>query len=721
MAKRVADSQITKDGSANSDDEDTRQTSLKALSEVMAKRKILKPRAKRQHPSNTFSGFAGGATNSFAGINGSSTNSFAGLNSTNNSFAGFAQGQEAKTTMDSSVKDNKVRALNEKFVESITRANVPGTVSNFTELAKKYIAYYEDIQKSDPKPTTEAKNGFAFLAQKKPEVEAPKPAEAAKTALSAKIEPIDVDSSSESEHETKIEGPKFTLSSKPTIKNAPFSFGPKPAKKKDDSDSESEVELKGPTFTFNKPIQDSIFKLNKSEGEPAKKFDFGTTTAPSTTNSTTVGENKDAPKPFSFGSVNKEAPKPFSFGSDNKEAPKPFSFGSDNKDAAKPSIGSDNAPKPFTFGAPSKSELKEEKNVPPIFLFGKADEPKTSTKPDEQEATKPAFSFGKKTEENTAPAFSFGKKDEDKPASDDAEKKKPAFSFGEKATPAFTFGKKDTDTEKAKSGDDEKKPFSFGSQESKPFSFGKQDSAQPFSFGKTDAAEKKDETPASKPFSFGEAKPFTFGKKDESASKPFSFGKSEDADKNTVSTTDKPSEGASKPFAFGQGLAFSFGDSKPSFLFLLKKPEKPAAEGNEENGPEEESTAQFKPVVKMGEKVESVPTGEEGEELKYTKRAKLMLYNTETKEYVNKGLGELKVLHNPETKKSRVLIRADGGMRTIFNSLISKSMVYSTMGNGLMVKMPVINEEKKLETYVLKVKTAEDGQDLLKALKEGQE
>ena len=89
-----------------------------------------------------------------------------------------------------------------------------------------------------------------------------------------------------------------------------------------------------------------------------------------------------------------------------------------------------------------------------------------------------------------------------------------------------------------------------------------------------------------------------------------------------------------------------------------------------------------------------------------------------TNPYVNKGLGELKVLRNKDTTKSRIIMRADGSLRVLLNTLLSKDISYSSMGNGSLVRIPVFSEENKIVTYVVKVKTADDGKELLKTIEE---
>lgn len=433
------------------------------------------------------------------------------------------------------------------------------------------------------------------------------------------------ESSDESESEAiKIQGPTFDLKSKPTTKNSPFTFGPKPEKKVEnsDSDSEPEVEIKGPSFTFNKPIADKVFKFSKNleAGEDKKKED-------------------DKPT-FTFGKSN-----------DNLSASKPaFSF--------KPPTEAKELDKPVS--------LKEsESKVTPKFDFGNG---KSGTN----------FSFTKSTQDTPNQGFTFGATSSfgnsnngtDAANQHKTTEKPPAFSFGSDK-PAFSFEPSNKSSN-----------FAFGSSNNSAFSFGKTDS-------------KKDES----------ANPF--GAVNSEPSKTFSFGS-----KSTELTGEnKPI----LPFSFNLGSTVTFGENSSKQNSNESKP----AVGDDEKMPEEETGGDFKPIVKLTSEKLELPTGEENEEVLYTKRAKLMLFdkNNTEKPYINKGLGDLKVLKNKETNKSRILIRADGGLRVLMNNAITSEISYSSAGDGSLVRVPTVNPNtNEIDTYMLKVKTAQDGAELLKTI-----
>lgn len=548
-------------------------------------------------------------------------------------------------------------------------------------------------------------------------VSAAAPAPVSKPAPAPKPVPevVEVSSSDESlDDEVKIQGPQFVLSNKPTIKNSPFTFGPKPEKKKDDSDSdlESEVEIKGPTFTFNKTIKDSVFKFKSQEtqkldGQTTPVFSFGQT-AP------VANKEAENSKPvFSFGlSQNKPATdKPaFSFGqkSDTPAADKPaFSFGQKVEQPAsdKPAFSFGSAPKTSAFGSSS--------TVPAFNFSASLEEPKVLDASETEPKTTFAFGGSSTAKSDDKPAFSFGTAASAKPViafGNGSEKKsedKPAFSFNsipntektEEPKPAFSFGGS--------------QPFAFGSSaaNNKPaFGFGQTpaESSKPvFQFNSsslgTPTEEKKDDNKPT--FLFGSSSSTGFG----SSAPKFNLG-------GANGTSSSLFGGESKP-----GFGFSFGgaSSAPSTA-TEPAPAKENAVGEVVEG--SESTAKFDPVVKLTEEVAST-TGEENESTSYTKRAKLMLFQKDNSEepYKTIGLGDLKVLKHNESGKSRILVRTDGGQRILLNSLVDKQLKYEAVGNGSMVRVPVINPESKLlDTYVVKVKTPADGKELLEALQQAQ-
>ena len=72
--------------------------------------------------------------------------------------------------------------------------------------------------------------------------------------------------------------------------------------------------------------------------------------------------------------------------------------------------------------------------------------------------------------------------------------------------------------------------------------------------------------------------------------------------------------------------------------------------------PEEEADVEFKPIIPLPEEVE-VKTGEEGEEVLFDQRSKLFRFSEN--EWKERGVGQLKLLQNPTTKKVRLVMRRE--------------------------------------------------------------
>lgn len=629
MSKRGASEQITRENFKDSVSDEEPGAASKASSSVLAKRKIIKPRGQKGFSLPSGNGNKNVGLFSF-GVAGVSTN----LDLLSSSKP------DSKTGDD---KNEKIKALNNKFVEIINSSHKPDTIVNFSLISRKYIEYYEKIESGSISDNTSngAKETQGISTQ-------PKNADSLNDVID-----VDLDSSDDEQKKSiPVTGPTFTLTSKPQIKDSPFSFDKK-KEKKNESDSELEVEIKGPTFTFNKPIKDSVFKLNTTEDAPKDKKEntgllFGTSNnaASSTGKTTNAANEKD----------NSESQKntPVSFGDTKSKSV--FSFGSPAP--AEP-------PKPaFSFQASTNAGLSSN-----TFSFGSSITGQNSS------------AFGA-TLNNTKPAFTFNTSEQ---SSDN--KPKP-FTFGsagqtsQDSTPKFSFGQASS----------ESKPFLFTETKKDDFTEGTEKPKSLFSFSAPKDSSNLSET--NKDTKTDQSAPFLFSftpKTNENAGKPlFSFGNNNNQNSNS--------------FSFGNNaIKSNGGDSKDT----------------EEDPSKDEPNVDFKPVASMSpEEVES-KTGEENEEALYTKRAKLMHFNPSDSElpYTSKGLGDIKLLKNKSTGKTRFLMRAEGGLRVILNTLVNKDVDYVKMGNGSMVRVPILNPETNaIDTYVIKVKTPADGEELSKAI-----
>lgn len=91
-------------------------------------------------------------------------------------------------------------------------------------------------------------------------------------------------------------------------------------------------------------------------------------------------------------------------------------------------------------------------------------------------------------------------------------------------------------------------------------------------------------------------------------------------------------------------------------------------------------TAEFKPVVPLPALIDT-KTGEEEEEKLFEERAKLFRYDTNTKEWKERGTGELKILYPKNSHKYRILMRRDQVLKICANHYILPEMKLEAKGD----------------------------------------
>ncbi|GMM57163.1 nucleoporin [Maudiozyma humilis] len=759
MSKRGADRQMTREElseASGSDNEGAPSTVATASADVMSRRKIAMPRRKM-----AFAGAANGAAKA--------ESSFA------NAF-NFAKKAPAPSAVDETPA--KIKALNIQFRNKIGEFIDRDAFVDLSATIEKYKVYMSSLTgKAVAAAPSAVQKPLPTVAV--PTVSIPKVAVPAVPAPTSA--PSNHDSSSDDEDaETKIEGPAFTLSTKPITGDSVFSFGKQKAEKpKDDSDSESDIEIKGPAFTFSGAVKSDVFKFNGKKAQvdaeapvtpstetpkPALSFNFGAA-KPAAEPAEKKEEPAPAPAPaaaakpvFSFGTGSAPAPaaKPsFVFGATATETPAPAAAATEKPSfifGAKPTEAPKSA---FSFGAAAAAPKEEEKETKkPSFVFGApaqdkeaaapvsafgfgaktvdddATKDKETAKPaafginGNNDAAKSAFSFGGKTNatEPAAPSFAFGAKPSDAAAvSTTPSTEKPSFTFGvnkDKDAPN-PFGMSSTNTT---SNEEVKKPsFTFGAPVTSAADKdeAKKDDKPKFSFGlkpasndeekETSSAEKKDDKPS-----------FSFGASTTSAAPSFSFGKPADSNPFTKSATDKaavPSGGFKFSLPFGQKGGDSPASSVPSSTPAAVTPANEAAQSaTPATNTTTESTTEAKEETPI-----NMQNGEEDENALFTQRAKLMVFNAETKSYDSRGVGEMKVLQKKDDKsKARLLCRSDGMGNILLNTNVVKSFEYVplTADNENLVKTPVIDSDGKLTTFIVKFKAKADGRGFSKAIED---
>lgn len=121
-------------------------------------------------------------------------------------------------------------------------------------------------------------------------------------------------------------------------------------------------------------------------------------------------------------------------------------------------------------------------------------------------------------------------------------------------------------------------------------------------------------------------------------------------------------------------------------------------------------TAEFSPVIPLPEKVEVV-TGEEGLETVFDDRAKLLRFDTNTKEWKEKGIGQMKILHNPKDDYYQLLMRREVILKVCCNQRLTADLelkpVTSSEKAMSWVGQDYSEGECKKELFAIRFKTTE--------------
>ncbi|MED6257886.1 hypothetical protein ATANTOWER_032909 [Ataeniobius toweri] len=161
-----------------------------------------------------------------------------------------------------------------------------------------------------------------------------------------------------------------------------------------------------------------------------------------------------------------------------------------------------------------------------------------------------------------------------------------------------------------------------------------------------------------------------------------------------------------QPFKFGEVTIPAFGIGKAPEL------EKAAESDNESTHAEEdEDGPHFEPIVPLPDKVD-VKTGEEEEEEMFCNRAKLYRFDAETKEWKERGIGNVKILKHNTKGKVRLLMRREQVLKICANHYITADMLLKP--NAASDKSWVWNaidyadEEPKPEQLAIRFKTVDE-------------
>ncbi|KAH8401158.1 hypothetical protein KR009_003428 [Drosophila setifemur] len=280
----------------------------------------------------------------------------------------------------------------------------------------------------------------------------------------------------------------------------------------------------------------------------------------------------------------------------------------------------------------------------------------------------------------------------------------PAFSFGKPSTPiggtTSLFGKKPNCTVTSGGTTTTTTAPMFAPSTSSSTSFG--------GFGSMPAGEvKTDEAPKAGFFSFGTTK------KDEPVASPpktngFSFGLKSAGDNKPASSMftgfGKPAEGAGDSKL---STGFSFTPSATPFSFgNIKPPAAAAPPATSQDGEEEEDKP---PKVEFKQVVE--------DDAVFSKRCKVFV--KKDKDFGDRGVGTLYLKPVKDSEKTQMLVRADTNLGNILvNIILTEGIPCQRMGkNNVMLVCVPTPEQSTATSMLLRVKTAEEADELLEQIK----
>uniref|UniRef100_A0A2H8TIT0 E3 SUMO-protein ligase RanBP2 n=1 Tax=Melanaphis sacchari TaxID=742174 RepID=A0A2H8TIT0_9HEMI len=153
--------------------------------------------------------------------------------------------------------------------------------------------------------------------------------------------------------------------------------------------------------------------------------------------------------------------------------------------------------------------------------------------------------------------------------------------------------------------------------------------------------------------------------------------------------------------------------TNPSPHAIIKSKED--ANNDSSSQPNEESedfvpTAEFSPVIPLPDKVDVV-TGEEGLKIIFDDRAKLLRYDSNTKEWKEKGIGQMKILHNPKDDYYQLLMRREIVLKICCNQRLTADLELKPLASSekamSWIGQDFSEGESKKELFAIRFKTVE--------------
>ncbi|XP_068428477.1 E3 SUMO-protein ligase RanBP2 isoform X1 [Clinocottus analis] len=158
--------------------------------------------------------------------------------------------------------------------------------------------------------------------------------------------------------------------------------------------------------------------------------------------------------------------------------------------------------------------------------------------------------------------------------------------------------------------------------------------------------------------------------------------------------------------------SFAFGDvTKPVFGVAAEEERAAESDNDSTHVEEDEDGPHFEPIVPLPDKVD-VKTGEEEEEEMFCNRAKMYRFDTDTKEWKERGIGNVKILKHSTRGKVRLLMRREQVLKICANHYINADMLLKPNAGSdkswVWNAIDYADEEPKPEQLAIRFKTADE-------------
>ncbi|KAM6439334.1 ranBP2-like and GRIP domain-containing protein 4 isoform 1-T1 [Rhynochetos jubatus] len=182
-----------------------------------------------------------------------------------------------------------------------------------------------------------------------------------------------------------------------------------------------------------------------------------------------------------------------------------------------------------------------------------------------------------------------------------------------------------------------------------------------------------------------------------------------------ISLRESMGQNAHKSLGFEKNGIFSVQEpSKPVFMTPnsdLANRSHETEGGSTHGGDEDDDGPHFDPVVPLPDKIE-VKTGEEDEEEFFCNRAKLFRFDAESKEWKERGVGNVKILKHKVSGKFRLLMRRDQVLKICANHYINTDMKLTPNAGSdksfVWHALDYADESPKPEQLAIRFKTPEE-------------